>query len=204
MDGVKVEAGQPGASEVLDAEYDTVIDYLQHYEAAHGVKLPVRYDLCVCASKGRAGHEATEVADWIGYLPEHGDEHKDAYQLAHPVTAISDDGSAVTPSILEQVFENVKESGLYLIEHCEHHDTGAVNDGPVSRKLGVPGIPEDTELKIVERDIDMSPQNRRARALPARQHRDLLRRHPQSQGRRTSDHLRDRAALHRIERRGAA
>ena len=152
----KVEAGQPGASEVLDAEYDTVIDYLQHYEAAHGVKLPVRYDLCVCASKGRAGHEATEVADWIGYLPEHGDEHKDAYQLAHPVTAISDDGSAVTPSILEQVFENVKESGLYLIEHCEHHDTGAVNDGPVSRKLGVPGIPEDTELKIVERDIDMS------------------------------------------------
>ena len=86
MDGVKVEAGQPGASEVLDAEYDTVIDYLQHYEAAHGVKLPVRYDLCVCASKGRAGHEATEVADWIGYLPEHGDEHKDAYQLAHPVT----------------------------------------------------------------------------------------------------------------------
>ena len=156
MDGVKVEAGQPGASEVLDAEYDTVIDYLQHYEAAHGVKLPVRYDLCVCASKGRAGHEATEVADWIGYLPEHGDEHKDAYQLAHPVTAISDDGSAVTPSILERVFENVKESGLYLIEHCEHHDTGAVNDGPVSRKLGVPGIPEDTELKIVERDIDMS------------------------------------------------
>ena len=72
------------------------------------------------------------------------------------MTAISDDGFAVTPSILEQVFENVKESGLYLIEHCEHHDTGAVNDGPVSRKLGVPGIPEDTELKIVERDIDMS------------------------------------------------
>ena len=98
MDGAqKVEAGQPGASEVLDAEYDTVIDYLQRYEAAHGVKLPVRYDLCVCASKGRAGHEATEVADWIGYLPEHGDEHKDAYQLAHPVTAISDDGSRGDP-----------------------------------------------------------------------------------------------------------
>ena len=63
------------------------------------------------------------------------------------MTAISDDGSAVTPSILEQVFENVKESGLYLIEHCEHHDTGAVNDGPVSRKLGVPGIPEARNSK---------------------------------------------------------
>ena len=156
MDGVKVRAGQQGASEVLDAGYDTVIDYLQHYEAAHDVKLPVRYDLCVCASKGRAGKEATDVADWIGYLPGHGDDGKDPYQLAHPVTAISDDGSAVTPEILDQVFANVKESGLYLIEHCEHHDTGAVNDGPVSRRLGVPGIPEDTELRIVERDIEMA------------------------------------------------
>ena len=156
MDGVKVKAGQQGASEVLDAGYDTVIDYLQHYEAVHDVKLPVRYDLCVCASKGRAGKEATDVADWIGYLPGHGDDGKDPYQLAHPVTAISDDGSAVTPEILDQVFTNVKESGLYLIEHCEHHDTGAVNDGPVSRRLGVPGIPEDTELRIVERDIEMA------------------------------------------------
>ena len=120
------------------------------------MKLPVRYDLCVCASKGRAGQEATDVADWIGYLPEHDDDRKDAYQLAHPVTAVSDDGAAVTPGILDQVFANVKESGLYLIEHCEHHDTGAVNEGPVSRKLGVPGIPEDTELRVVERDIDMA------------------------------------------------
>ena len=60
----------------------------------------------------------------------------------------------MTPGLLDQVLANVKESGLYLIEHCEHHDTGAVNDGPVSRKLGVPGIPEDTELKIVSRDIE--------------------------------------------------
>ena len=97
MDGVKVTAGEPGASEVLDAGFDTVIDYLQHYEQAHDVTLPVRYDLCVCASKGRAGKEATDVADWIGYLPEHDDDNKDAYQLCHPVTAISDDGSAVTP-----------------------------------------------------------------------------------------------------------
>ena len=141
MDGVKVTAGEPGASEVLDAGFDTVIDYLQHYEQAHDVTLPVRYDLCVCASKGRAGKEATDVADWIGYLPEHDDDNKDAYQLCHPVTAISDDGSAVTPEILDQVFDNVKKSGLYLIEHCEHHDTGAVNEGPVSRELGVPGIP---------------------------------------------------------------
>ena len=155
MDGETLaDPEAPGAKEVLDAGYDNVIDYLQHYEAVHGVKLPVNYDLCVCASKGRVGREATEVAKWRKYMPGEDTANKDTYQLAHPVTAISDDGSATTPEILDQVLANAKESGLYLIEHCEHHDTGAVNEGPVSRELGVPGIPEDTELNIVARDIE--------------------------------------------------
>ncbi|OZG60086.1 dihydroorotase [Bifidobacterium lemurum] len=155
MDGETItDPNAPGAKEVLDAGYDNVIDLLQHYEAAHDVALPVKYDLCVCASKGRDGHEASDPDGWGRYLPGVDDEAKDADQLAHPVTAISDDGSAVTPEIIDQVFANTRETGLYLIEHCEHHDTGAVNDGPVSRKLGVPGIPEDTELNIVRRDID--------------------------------------------------
>ncbi|MFL3623606.1 dihydroorotase [Bifidobacterium bifidum] len=154
MDGRAVKVGAPGAAEVLDAGCSDVIDYLQHYERVHDVSLPVRYDLCVCASKDRAGVEASDPADWLRHLDGHDMDSKDAWQLAHPVTAISDDGAAVTPGLLDQVLANVKESGLYLIEHCEHHDTGAVNDGPVSRKLGVPGIPEDTELKIVSRDIE--------------------------------------------------
>ena len=154
MDGRAVKAGASGAAEVLDAGRSDVIDYLQHYERVHDVSLPVRYDLCVCASKDRAGVEASDPADWLRHLDGHDMDGKDAWQLAHPVTAISDDGAAVTPGLLDQVLANVKESGLYLIEHCEHHDTGAVNDGPVSRKLGVPGIPEDTELKIVSRDIE--------------------------------------------------
>ena len=154
MDGRAVKAGASGAAEVLDAGCSDVIDYLQHYERVHDVSLPVRYDLCVCASKDRAGVEASDPADWLRHLDGHDMDGKDAWQLAHPVTAISDDGAAVTPGLLDQVLANVKKSGLYLIEHCEHHDTGAVNDGPVSRKLGVPGIPEDTELKIVARDIE--------------------------------------------------
>ena len=143
-----------GAKEVLDAGFDNVIDFLQQYDTAHDVQLPVRYDLCVCASKDRAGHEASDVADWLKYVPGFEDDAKTPAMLTHPITAISDDGSAVTPEILDQVLENVKASDLYLIEHCEHHDTGAVNEGPVSRELGVPGIPEDTELKIVARDIE--------------------------------------------------
>ena len=155
LDGQTVSGPEAtGAKEVLDAGFDNVIDFLQQYDTAHDVQLPVRYDLCVCASKDRAGHEASDVADWLKYVPGFEDDAKTPAMLTHPITAISDDGSAVTPEILDQVLENVKASDLYLIEHCEHHDTGAVNEGPVSRELGVPGIPEDTELKIVARDIE--------------------------------------------------
>ncbi|WP_291532080.1 dihydroorotase [Bifidobacterium sp. UBA4282] len=154
MDGEKVVAGQPGADEVLAAGHDNVIDFLQHYEADHGVTLPVAYDLCVCASKGRAGKEPTELADIAWYMPGRHTGEKDAAQLSHPVTAVSDDGSAVPDAILDEVLTRIKEAGLYLIEHCEHHDTGFINEGPVSRQLGLPGIPEDTELRIVARDIE--------------------------------------------------
>lgn len=154
MDGEKVAAGQPGTDEVLAAGHDNVIDFLQHYEADHGVTLPVAYDLCVCASKGRAGKEPTELADIAWYMPGRHTGEKDAAQLSHPVTAVSDDGSAVPDAILDEVLTRIKEAGLYLIEHCEHHDTGFINEGPVSRQLGLPGIPEDTELRIVSRDIE--------------------------------------------------
>ena len=141
LDGQTVSGPEAtGAKEVLDAGFDNVIDFLQQYDTAHDVQLPVRYDLCVCASKDRAGHEASDVADWLKYVPGFEDDAKTPAMLTHPITAISDDGSAVTPEILDQVLENVKASDLYLIEHCEHHDTGAVNEGPVSRELGVPGI----------------------------------------------------------------
>ena len=138
MDGKPVRAGAPGADDVLAAQ----------------AALPARYDLCVCASVDRAGAQATDPQDWRAHLPGVADEDKDPYQRAHPVTAISDDGAAVPDAILDQVLANAKATGLYLIEHCEHHDSGIINEGPVSHKLGVPGIPEDTELRIVTRDIE--------------------------------------------------
>lgn len=155
MDGTPVHRGEPGADEVLDAGYETVIDYLQHYEQIHRVTLPVRYELCVAATKGRAGLQASDPEDWAWYLPGH-EDRKDAAQIAHPVIAMSDDGSAVPEAVLRQVLSNCERTGLYLIEHCEQHDTGAVNAGPVAERLGVPGIPEDTELRIVARDIELA------------------------------------------------
>ena len=156
MDGKPARPGAPGADDVLAAGARDTIDYLQHYDATHDGTLPARYDLCVCASVDRAGAQATDPENWRVHLPGVGDDTKDQYQLTHPVTAISDDGAAVPDAILDQVLANAKATGLYLIEHCEHHDSGIINEGPVSRKLGVPGIPEDTELRIVTRDIEAS------------------------------------------------
>ena len=59
--------------------------------------------LCVCASKDRAGKEPTELADIAWYMPGRHTGEKDAAQLAHPVTAVSDDGSAVPDAILDEV-----------------------------------------------------------------------------------------------------
>ena len=72
----------------------------------------------------------------------------------HPVTAISDDGAAVPESILLDVLDMAKKTGLPFVEHCEHHESGCMNDGPVAKMLGVEGIASSTELSIVQRDID--------------------------------------------------
>ena len=58
--------------------------------------------------QGSRGHEASDVADWLKYVPGFEDDAKTPAMLTHPITAISDDGSAVTPEILDQVLENVK------------------------------------------------------------------------------------------------
>ena len=148
MDGATVGPDEPGADEVLATGRDNVIDYLQHYGEDHGAALPVRYDLCVAASTGRAGGTASRYDDWAPYL------RGGAKGGDHPVTAISDDGAAVPDGILDQVLANAKRAGVPFVDHCEHHDSGVMNDCDTARRLGLPGIPEGTELAIVARDID--------------------------------------------------
>lgn len=154
MDGRDVAEGEPGADEVLGSGCRNVIDYLQHYDDVHGTRLPVRYSLCASASVGRAGREATTPKDWARYMPGGPAGAADPEAAAHPVIALSDDGAAFTDATIDDVFEAAKETGILLIDHCEHHDTGVINEGPVSRELGLPGVPESTELAVVSRDID--------------------------------------------------
>lgn len=146
--------GEPWEDAPFDV--DNVVDYLQRYGCIYGVKLPVRYDLSVCASLNRKGLKPSNIELWKKYVAGIDDDEKTSPMKKHPITAISDDGAAVPEPILRDVLAMAKQTGLPFVEHCEHHDTGAVNEGPVAKMLGVGGIPASTELAIVQRDIDAS------------------------------------------------
>ncbi|WEV42609.1 dihydroorotase [Bifidobacterium sp. ESL0682] len=155
-----------GGKELKEVGVYNTLDYLQRYEQLHDVKLPVRYDISVCASLGRAGKLPTQPADYERFMGaavrssrSDGTDAKTSQGVdnpvaEHPLRAITDDGSAITNEILDAVFADSKATGLPVLEHCEHHDSGAINDGAVSRKLGIAGIPAETELAIVNRDIE--------------------------------------------------
>ena len=146
-DGEPFVSSDPIGERLIRQGFVSVLDYLELYEDSFGIDLPVDYTLAVAATKGRNGTEASRSALWESFLQG---EIADA---GHPVVALSDDGSAVSAQALDEVLENAKLHGIFLMEHCEHHDSGVINDGEISRKLGVEGVSADTELAIVERDI---------------------------------------------------
>lgn len=93
------------------------------------------------ATKGREGKEPTEIAE----LVEAG------------AVAFSDDGCSVrTAELARRVMEY---AGMYhkpLIEHAEDESLclkGAMNEGVIATKLGLPGLPAIAEDIIVARDL---------------------------------------------------
>jgi len=70
---------------------------------------------------------------------------------------VTDDGSDVNDeALLEQAYLEAKKNGLIVMTHPEMSSiapNGVVNEGAVSRKLGVPGQPNKKEYKAVERGI---------------------------------------------------
>lgn len=94
-----------------------------------------------CITKGSLG---TELAE-IGILKKAG------------IVAVSDDGSPVASSqIMRRALEYTKMFNLPVISHCEDKDlsrTGVMNEGRNSMKLGLRGIPAQSEEIMVSRDI---------------------------------------------------
>ena len=75
-------------------------------------------------------------------------------------TALSDDGHAITDSnILRRALQYSKKFGLVIMVHCQDEGLfcgGCMNEGAVSTRLGLPGIPAEAESVEVARDIQLA------------------------------------------------
>ncbi len=94
-------------------------------------------------TKGRRGEELTEYEDL----------------RAAGAVAVTDDGSWVkNPKVLRRILDYAAVTGLLPLSHAEDHDLsqgGAIHEGRVSTRLGLPGIPAQVEINAVIRDISM-------------------------------------------------
>lgn len=76
--------------------------------------------------------------------------------------AITDDGSPIAvDKLMKEVLERTAPFGKPVVQHCEVMsitDGGIINEGEVSKMLGVKGIPNSSEYNIIERDIALTKE----------------------------------------------
>ena len=98
--------------------------------------------IAAAITKGRLGRELTDIAGLPGVL------------------AITDDGSSVeSEELLLKALKMAKAKNILLICHCEDKmlsNSGTVNLGIISTRLGLKGIPRESEYKRIERDIHLA------------------------------------------------
>lgn len=94
-----------------------------------------------CVTRGRAGKELAELAELA----------------AGGCVALSDDGSPVANArLMRNAMELAADLGLPLSEHCDDPELshgGAMNEGRVSERLGLPGQPEAAETTAIARNL---------------------------------------------------
>ncbi len=105
---------------------------------------PVRILPVGAVTKGQKGKELAE----IGLMKEAG------------IVAISDDGQPIEDSaILRRALEYAATFGLPVISHCQDKNlcaSGVMNEGTLSSRLGLPGLPAVSEDVMVSRDVLIS------------------------------------------------
>jgi len=101
----------------------------------------VRVLVIGCTTKARAGREVAELAE----LAEAG------------CIAFSDDGNPVEDGrVMRNALQLAGALGLPVSEHCDDPDIsagGAMNEGRVSERLGLPGQPVAAEVSAIARNI---------------------------------------------------
>lgn len=104
-----------------------------------------------CATKDRRGIAITGI-----------DELVNAGALA-----VTDDGSPIEDdSIMEKALRKSAELNVPIIQHCEIisiSNGGVMNEGKVSRELGVRGIPNASEYGIIKRDLALVRKIKKSR-----------------------------------------
>jgi dihydroorotase len=119
----------------------TAIDYVKAKAAAEAV---VRVLPIGCITKGRKGKELAEMGELA----------------AAGVVAFSDDGEpALNSYIMRQALDYSRAFDLPVTDHCEDTiltEGGQMNEGTLSAKLGLRGIPNAAEDIIVARDLALA------------------------------------------------
>jgi dihydroorotase len=137
--GVTTVACMPNTSPVVD---DVSVVAFIHRRARETGYVNVRTYGAI--SKGQKGETLTEM----GLLKEAG------------VVGFTDDGKPVMNALLmRRALAYARELGVPVAQHAEDLNlsaNGCMNEGFVSAKLGLPGIPNASEAVIVERDIILS------------------------------------------------
>jgi dihydroorotase len=76
------------------------------------------------------------------------------------IVAVSDDGKPIaTARLMRQVMDYCNALGLPVIDHCEDPSLfagGVMREGPQSMRLGLQGIPAQSESICVGRDVEMA------------------------------------------------
>ncbi|MGY8641741.1 MAG: dihydroorotase [Verrucomicrobiales bacterium] len=107
--------------------------------AAEKSRIPILQAGCI--TKNRAGEELAGIAG----------------MAAKGAPVLTDDGNPVdSPVVLRRAMEYAMDFDLPLASHCETKSLsgkGAMNEGPVSYRLGLPGMPAMSEEICLERDI---------------------------------------------------
>lgn len=97
-----------------------------------------------CVTKGREGKELAAI-----------DGMREA-----GVKMLTDDGdTTINSSILYRAMQYASEFGMFFASHCEVPELAgprALNDGPVSYRLGITGSPACAEEIIIDRDIRLA------------------------------------------------
>jgi dihydroorotase len=95
-----------------------------------------------CITKRREGKEIISNTDEL---------------IKSGIIAFTDDGNAVNDGeIMKQILKVSAEYKIPVLQHCEDPilmKNGVMNEGDVSKKLGLRGIPASSEINVIEKDL---------------------------------------------------